>query len=132
MVVEDSRKKGRFVTYRTFEPTTTKEGYRLIWVHSSAKELQDRKRRDAVIKKTLDKLADISKKLNKYKLKTRKQIEAAVKKACKGKRDLFVVNIIEKKETIKKQTSLGKPGPNTVYTKMEVSSFQIEYLLNER
>jgi transposase len=132
MVVEDSRKKGRFVTYRTFEQTTTKEGYRLIWVHSSAKELQDRKRRDAVIKKTLDKLADISKKLNKYKLKTRKQIEAAVKKACKGKRDLFEFNIIEKKETIKKQTSPGKPGSNTVYTEKEVSSFQIEYLLNEK
>lgn len=131
MIVEDSRKKRKSVTYKIFEQTTTKEGYRLIWVHSSAKEQQDKNRRDTAIKKSLGELADISKKLNKYKLKTKDQIEAAVKKACKGKYDLFDINIIEQNETIKKQVSPGKPGPNTIYTEKNIPSFKIEYSLNE-
>jgi len=131
MTAENSRKKGQLDTYRTLEQTTTNEGYRLIWIHSSAKDQQDKKCREAALKKIQEELADISKKLNRYKLKTRKQIEAAVKKACKGKFDFFDINIVEKKETIKKQSSPGKPGPNTVYSEKEISSFRIEYLLNE-
>ena len=34
MTVADSRKKGRFVTYQTFEPQEASAKYRVIWVHS--------------------------------------------------------------------------------------------------
>jgi len=132
LIIENSRKKGELVTYRTFEQTKIEEGYRLIWVHSSAKEEQDKNRRESTIKKALGKLADISKKLNKYKLKTKEQIEAAVKKVCKGEDDFFNINLIEEKEMVKVQSTPGRPGPNTVYTEDVMSSFRLEYSLNEQ
>jgi transposase len=51
MIVEDSRKKGKETIYRTFEQDKTQEGYRIIWVHSSSKKEQDKKRRDMPLKK---------------------------------------------------------------------------------
>ena len=54
-----------------------------------------------------------------------------MKKACKGKRDFFHINLIEKKETVKVKLPPGRPGPNTVYTKNVVSSFNLEYTVKE-
>ncbi len=131
MVVPDSRKKGNFVTYKTFESATAREEYRMIWVHSSSKEKQDKGRREHAVQKAQNKLADLSKKLNKHKLKTRDQIEAATKKACKGKAELFDINLIEEKQIVRKQSSPGRPGPNTVYYEQETISFKLEYALNK-
>ena len=131
IVVPDSRKKGKFVIYRTFEQTEGLKGYRVIWIHSSPKEKQDKGRRKHAIKKAEKKLADLSKKLNKRKLKTREQIESAVIKACKGKALLFDINVIEKKQIIRKQSTPGRPGPNTVYHEKELLSFKLKYALNE-
>lgn len=131
IVVPDSRKKGKFVTYRTFEQTEGLKGYRLIWVHSSSKEKQDKGRREHAVKKAEKKLADLSKKLNKRKLKTREQIESVAIKVCKGKVALFDIKVIEEKEIIRKQSTPGRPGPNTIYQETEVISFKLEYALNE-
>ncbi|MCG8476193.1 MAG: IS1634 family transposase [Cytophagales bacterium] len=131
MVVEDSRKKGRFVTYRTFEQTKCLNEYRVIWVHSSSKERQDKSRREHAIQTVEQALTGLSKKINKHKLKTKEQIEAAIKKACKGKASLFDINLIEEEHSIRKQTTPGRPGPNTVYQKVEVVTFRLEHTINE-
>lgn len=131
IVVPDSREKGKFVTYRTFEQTEGLKRYRLIWVHSSSKEKQDKGRREHAVKKAEKKLADLSKKLNKRKLKTREQIESVAIKVCKGKVALFDIKVIEEKEIIRKQSTPGRPGPNTIYQETEVISFKLEYALNE-
>ncbi len=131
MIVQDSRKKGKFVTYRTFEQPMAKKNYRMIWVHSSSKEKQDRNRRERAIQKAKNELSNVSKKLNKYNLKTKEQIEAAIKKACKGKATLFDIALSEEKEIITTQSSPGRPGPKTIYSEKEIVSFKLEYTLNE-
>lgn len=131
IVVPNSRKKGESITYRTFEQAEGMKGYRLIWIHSSSKQKQDKARREKGIKQAKKELADLSKKLNKRQLKTKEQIESAATKACKGKASLFNIHIIEEKQIIKKQASPGRPGPNTVYHETELISFKLEYDLNE-
>ena len=131
MTVPDSRKKGRFITYKIFEHQEDSAKYRVIWVHSSAKKNQDKGRRDHAIIKVENELAELSKKLNKRKLKTRGQIEEAVKNVCKKNASFFNINVIEEKQIVKKQAKPGKPGPNTVYTEKEISHFKLEYTLNE-
>jgi len=130
LLVEDSRKKGKFTEYKIYEQGPTKENYRLLWVHSSAKEHQDRGRREAAISKAMEKLAALSGKLNKYKLKTEKQIEAAIKTACKGRRDLFHIELSQEKKVVRTQTTPGKPGPKTLYKEKETILFKLKYAVN--
>ena len=60
-------------------------------------------------------LAELSEKLNRYNLKTKEQIEAAIKKATKGAPNLLKITIIEDKKIVQSQVGPGKPGPNTQY-----------------
>ena len=131
IVVPNSRKKGESITYQTFEQAEGMKGYRLIWIHSSSKQKQDKARREKGIKQAKKELADLSKKLNKRKLKTKEQIESAATKTCKGKASLFNIHVIEEKQIIRKQASPGRPGPNTAYHETEIISFKLEYDLNE-
>lgn len=131
MVVDHSRKKGEKIIYRTFEQDKTQEGYRIIWVHSSSKKEQDKKRREHAIEKSHEQLTAISQKLNKYKLKTKEQIEAAIKKACRGASSLFDIDLIEEKKTTKTQITPGRPGPNTRYKETQVISFKLEFVIND-
>lgn len=130
VLVADSRKKGEFTEYKIHEQAPTAEGYRLLWVHSSAKQYQDRSRREAAVNKALEELAVICKKLNKYKLKTETQIEAAIQKACKGRRELFHINLIREEKVVKTQSKPGKPGPETIYKEEKVTLFKLEYAIN--
>ncbi len=130
LLVADPRKKGEFTEYKIYEQEPTEEGYRLLWVHSSAKEHQDQGRREAAISKAVENLAALSKKLNKYNLKTEKQIEAAIKTACKGRRDLFHIDLSQEKKVARTQSTPGKPGPKTVYKDKEITLFKLEYAVN--
>jgi len=125
--VENSRKKSTFITYQTYEGKRSKNGYRIIWVHSSAKEIQDKKRRDEKIAKIEAQLIELSPRLNQYKLKTKEQIEKATKKITKGASDLFKIEIIEDKQTISCQIGPGKPGPNTQYREVETISYRLKW-----
>lgn len=125
--VEDSRKKSTFITYKTYEGECSKNGYRIIWVHSSAKEIQDKKRRDNRIAKAETQLIELSPRLNQYQLKTKEQIEKAVKKATKGASGLLNIEIIEDKQTISRQIGPGKPGPNTQYREVEKISYRLKW-----
>ena len=131
IVVPNSRKKRESITYRTFEQAEGMKGYRLIWIHSSSKQNQDKARREKAIKKAEKELAELSKKLNKRKLKTKEQIESAAIMACKGKASFFNIHVTEEKQVVKKQASPGRPGPRTVYHETELISFKLEYDLNE-
>ena len=129
-LVTESRKKGEFTEYKIHEQEPTEEGYRLLWVHSSAKELQDRGRREAAIGKAMKKLEALAGKLNKYKLKTEDQIKAAIKTACKGRLELFNIKLNKEKKVVRTQTTPGRPGPNTVYKEEEITLFKLEYAVN--
>ncbi|MDP3284762.1 MAG: IS1634 family transposase [Desulfobacterales bacterium] len=128
---EDSRKKGCWVTYRFYEGEKSQEGYRIIWVHSSSKEIQDRKTRDRRISKTEEGLKELSGKLNRYKLKTKEQIEQVVASICKGSGDLVMPEIIEEKTVAKVKIGRGRPGPNTDYENREQISYRLQWCRNE-
>jgi len=128
---ENSRKQGDFITYQTYEGYGHHSGYRIIWVLSSAKKEQDRKRRERRIEKILQELSDLEPKLNQYHLKTKEQIEQAVEKICKGSISLFNINIVEEKEIKKVQKGRGRPSPNTKYIEKEEIRYRIEYSRNK-
>ena len=126
----NSRKKSETVLYKTYEGEPSKNGYRIIWVHSSAKEKQDKDRRENRIAKTDSQLTELCPRLNQYNLKTKGQIEKAIKKAIKGASSLFQIQLIENKQIVQRQIGPGKPGPNTQYREEENISYRLEWKLN--
>jgi len=129
---ESSRKKGDFIIYRTYEGGLSQDGFRLIWVHSSAKEAQDRNRRNNRVSKVETELQELEPKLNRYKLKTKDQIEAAVDQASKGVRHLFNIEIVEEVEVFRVQATPGRPGPKTVYKEEKVVRYRLDWSRNDK
>ncbi len=125
-----SRNKSDIIIYKTYEGERSKNGWRIIWVHSSAKELQDKSRRESNIAKTEAQLKELSSRLNHYKLKTRDQIEKAIQNATKGASGLFQIQLIEDKQTVLRQIGPGKPGPKTQYREEECISYRLEWQLD--
>ncbi|EFK06041.1 conserved hypothetical protein [delta proteobacterium NaphS2] len=105
---------------------------RLALKHSSAKEKQDKSRRDNRIAKADLQLTELSSRLNQYNLKTKEQIEKAIKKATKGTFDLFQIQLIEDKQIVQRQIGPGKPGPNTQYKEEENISYCLEWELDHK
>ena len=89
--VESSRKKGKVNIFKTYEADRTKNGFRIIWVHSSSKHEDDQDRRQKKIDKALEALKELSPKLNAYHLKTKKEIKAAVDHICKAVKEFIDV-----------------------------------------
>lgn len=128
----NSRKKSEAITFKTYEGMPSKNGYRIIWVHSSAKEKQDKHRRENRIAKAQQQLTELSPRLNQYKLKTKEQIEKKIKKATKGASDLFQIQLIENKQIFQRQIGPGKPGPNTRYKEEEDVSYCLDWELDHK
>jgi transposase len=130
--VEDSRKKGQFVEYKTCEEKRTKEGYRIIWVHSSGKEKDDRARREKKIEQASHGLEELSGKLNRYHLKTKREIKAAVAKVCGDLKDLIDVKILTDRTQVKVKLSPGRPGLYTKYANKWEFRHRLEWAVNEQ
>ena len=130
--VEDSRKKSEIIEYRTYEEKRTKEGYRIIWVHSSGKEEDDRSRRDKKIEQVCRELEELSGKLNRYHLKTRKDIKTAVAKVCHDLKDLIHVRIVTDRTQVKLKLSPGRPGIRTRYEYKWEFRHRLEWSVNEK
>ena len=128
---EHSRKKGEVIIYQTFSEETSWEGYPIIWVHSSSKEKQDYSSREQRICKAEKELNELLPKLNKYKLKSKEQIEGAISKARKGSGDFIEVELLESIEIKDVQKGGGRPGPNTKYTKKKLVTYHIQWERNE-
>jgi len=128
----NSRNKSETVIYKTYEGEPSKNGYRIIWVHSSAKEQHDKSSREKRIAKVERQLSELSPRLNQYKLKTKEQIEEAIKKAAKGASGLFQIQLIEDKQIVQRQIGPGKPGPNTQFKEEENISYRLEWELDHK
>ena len=127
----DSRKKGQTQDYRIHVGEQMEDNYRVLWVHSRAKENLERKARENRIAKAERELEKISAGLNQYKLKTQEQIEKAVKKALKGV-GIYLSATIHEEVTIERvQIGRGKPGPNTRYEDKKRVTYQLEWQQNE-
>jgi transposase len=130
--VESTRKKGEFNVYRTYDVEKTKDGFRVIFVHSSSKQKEDESRRQKKIEKALSQLEALSPKLNACHLKTKKEIEAAVDKICKDVKGFIDVNILTDRKQIKVKVSPGRPSVNSVYKNKWEFTHRIEWTLNEK
>jgi transposase len=129
--VFDNRNPSEQHHFYTFEGSPTEKGYRLIWILSSAKAQQDQKTRERRLAKAETDLAEITGKLNRYKLKTRDQIEAAVTKAMKNTKELFDLELIEHKTSYEKKVGAGKPGPNSVYENISEITYELKWQRNQ-
>jgi len=130
--VESSRKKGKVDKYKTYEADRTKKGFRIIWVHSSSKEQDDKARRQKRIDKAIAALEELSPKLNKYHLKTKKEIRTAINGICKGVKDFLDVRIITERKQIKVKVSPGRPSINSVYKNKWEFKHRIQWELNKQ
>ena len=130
--VESSRKKGKIVEYKTYEADKTNKGFRIIWVHSSSKEKEDKKRRHKRIEKASKALEQLSPKLNKYHLKTKKEIRAAVDKRCEDVNDFIDVKVVTDRKQIKVKVSPGRPSYKSVYKNKWQYKYSIQWRLNKQ
>lgn len=129
---ESSRKKDRKVKYRTYEASRNKHGHRVIWIHSSSKEEDEKYRREKKIEKANEKLKELSQKLNAYHLKTKKEIQKAVKQICKGIEDLLPVKIItERKQVRVRSSSAHVSRLKSTYKNKWNFKFSIEWRVDE-
>ena len=127
----DSRKKGEEVVYRTYEAGGTQEGFRLIFVHSSAKARQDAQSRQAAIEGSLGVLAGLKKDLNQYYRKTEEQIRSYIKEKA-GKGLQFIdIELVVKKETTKRKVGAGRVGPSSIWREEETTTYELKYGLNQ-
>lgn len=106
--------------FRAYVPKAgTSEGYKLLWYHSSEKQLADRRRREDLIHQTHLDLEELQERLQSK--RTRIRSEAAVQREVnevltkRSSADWIKVDIEERKEKHFKQATSGRPGPNTQY-----------------
>jgi len=123
----DTRKKGKAVIYRIHEGECSRGGYRVLWIHSSAKQSREEKRRESTLTKGEQALEKLSTGLNRYRLKTRASIDEAIKKACKNTKDWIHVDLRENKTLIKTKMEPGRPGRNTHYKTQEVITYELSW-----
>lgn len=128
-VYANKRKKGSETTYQYFEGETTTDGFRLIWIHSDTKAAIESNKRCVAVEKIALKLEEIGGKLNRYKLKTKAQIETAISKIIKGYEVFFETSITEHKELITKKVGRGKPTENSKYKTIEHTTYSLDYTI---
>jgi len=130
-ITPNSKNSKEEVLYRFHEDEKSAEGFRIVWVHSSAKkhlETTSRMKKLAQIEEALNELCE---RLNKFYLKSQEQIEAAVKKILTGCEKFIDVKITI---TVRKERKYGTPGrPDTEASHkiVEVVNYDIQWLRNE-
>ena len=130
---ESSRKKGDINIYRTYEGERTKEGFRIIFIHSSAKQEDDENRRRKKIEKAIEKLEKLSPKLNAYHLKTKKEIKVKVDSICKDVKEFIDVKILTERKQIKVKISPGRPSlSKSIYKNKWEFMHSVQWQLNEQ
>jgi len=119
------------MVYRTKPGADTKEGFRLLWVWSSAKTAQDACRREEAIAKVESQLQKLLPKLNGYYLKTGEQVTAYLKKHLGQGKQFLDIRLEAQSQTVKKKTGKGRPGPNTRWEEVPLTTYQLRYSLRQ-
>jgi len=117
--------------WRTFvAPAPSTEGYRVIWVHSSAKAGRDANTRQSRIEAGLRAIDSVAERLSSTKSRLRTKVAteeaatAALAKVKAARWVSFVVRETEKEEF--SQEKRGRPGQNTRYRRRVKNVFSIE------
>ncbi len=128
-----SRKKSEVNIYKTYEAERTRKGFRIIFVHSSSKKKDDESKRQKKIKKAIEKLEELSPKLNAYHLKTKKEIQTAIDRICKDVKEFLNIKIVTERKQIKVKVSPGRPSlTKSVYKNKWEFTHSIQWELNKK
>jgi transposase len=111
-------------------PTCSAEGYRIVWVRSSLKRIEDAASRLDRIERARSRLFELSETLSsaRCRLKTKATVEdaAAAVLAETGAARWVRVGVSDAVELEHRQVRRGRPGSNTVYRRIEHHRFCLE------
>ncbi len=113
------------------EEMTSKEGYRLLWYHSTKKVDLDSQRRARQLQRARQELMDLRDRLPgpKTRFRERSKVDVAVAEILK-KYDvelLLLVDVLEEEKPTYRQASKGRPSKNTKYVKKVKKQFNISW-----
>jgi len=118
------------------QPTTSTEGYRLVWYHSQRKAEQDALARNGRLQRAMKELDDLRHKLQSPRTRYRQESKVAeavaeILASC-GAEAWLVTEIQRKEEETFRQAHRGRPTKETQYTRKVSTRFdvtwQIDYL----
>jgi len=131
---EDDQKKvlDRFST--TNEPTTSAEGYRLLWYHSTRKAELDALARANRIQRATRELDELRQRLSspRTRYRQRDKVTMAVEEILKSRevKDWITVAIEERVEERYRQAGRGRPTKDTRYVKKISTRFDLSYQID--
>jgi transposase len=115
------------VFFATPAPSPSVEGYRIVWIRSSEKEVFDAEARRRAIEDARVGLRELDEKLKgpRCRLKDEKSVKAAAEAAIEQARASRWVSATVTTTTIvaHKQQQRGRPGPNTAYVRIELQRY---------
>ncbi len=131
---EDDQKKvlDRFST--TNEPTTSAEGYRLLWYHSTRKAELDALTRTNRIQRATRELDELRQRLNspRTRYRQRSKVTDAVEEILKSRevKDWITVAVEERVQERYRQERRGRPTKDTRYVKKISTRFDLTYQID--
>lgn len=132
--VEDPKHPGVFHQYETCPgPFKSEDGFRLIWIRSSAKAEQDQETREKKLEQAQAALADLAGRINQRTLKTRKQIQKAVRGLLKefGCEQFLMVGLVPRRITTYKRLRPGRPSPGDAKKTVTKTEYSLEITINK-
>jgi transposase len=113
------------------EEVTSKEGYRLLWYHSSRKVDLDSQRRARQLQRATQALLELRDRLQgpKTRFRERSKVDASVQEILKQYEveSLLLVDVVEQEKPTYRQAIKGRPGKDTKYIKSVTTSFDISW-----
>lgn len=118
--------------YRSYElPQGSADGYRILWIHSSEKERQDRAEREDKLDRARRGLEELRDRLrsSRTRLRRRDKVDKAVERvlAESGSRKWVDVEVVESAQELYRQRGPGRPGPNTAYKRRVRRYFDVQW-----
>ena len=134
LAMENPKSRGQVDRYETCPGRyVTEDGFRVIWIRSSSKANQDCESRLTKLGKAVETLDNLKERINKRKLKTRKQIQGEIRKILKGLgcEEFLQVNLIPKRITTYKRIRPGRPTPGDPKKAVTKTEYSIEVKENK-
>ena len=111
----------------------SEEGYRIIWIRSSQKQKLDAQTRKDRLKKTKERLRELSHGLNRYSLKTARAIRKRLGKILDehNAREFLACRIIAARKREKIKSACGRPGPSARYKYIQKTYYRLEWSVDD-
>ena len=127
------RKLGPPVIYQAVPaPAPSAEGYRIVWIRSSAKRRLDAVARDDRIARATAALSQLARRLDapRCKLKTCAAVQNTAGQAAGQASPWVRFEVTEQVTTQRKQVSRGRPGPHTRYRHIEQHRIHLSFWID--